>query len=96
MAAENHISRERCFGPAKPHASRARVKPLDFDKYLERYSLQSGWITKVIEIAEKILDLEPHDRATVLAGATVTFNWLVSAVQAGIPGLPPQYRRTDN
>jgi hypothetical protein len=44
----------------------------------------------VIEIAEKILDLEPHDRATVLAGATVTFNWLVSAVQAGIPGLPPQ------
>jgi hypothetical protein len=48
----------------------------------------------VIEIAEKILDLEPHDR--VLASVTVTFHWLVGAVQAGIPRLPPQYRRADN
>jgi hypothetical protein len=37
----------------------------------------------VIEIAEKILNFEPHHRLTVLAGATITFNWFVGAVQAG-------------
>jgi hypothetical protein len=49
----------------------------------------------VIETAEKILDLEPYDRTTVSGGATVTFNWLIGAVQAVVPGLPPHCRRAD-
>jgi hypothetical protein len=49
----------------------------------------------VIEISEKILDLEPHGRATVFAAATISSNWFVDAGQAGVPRLPPELRRAD-
>jgi hypothetical protein len=39
----------------------------------------------VIEISEKILDLEPHGRATVLADATISSHWFIDAGQAGVP-----------
>src|SRR5262252_1838753 len=69
--------------PAKPHASLATIESFGFDKDLERYALQSGRITEVIEITEKIFDFEPHDW-TLVAG-TITFSWLVGAVQAEVP-----------
>src|SRR5262249_31690707 len=62
---------------------------LGFDKDFERHPLRPGRITKVIEIPEEILDLEPDDRATVLAGPTVCYSSFVNAVQAGVPHLPP-------
>jgi hypothetical protein len=39
----------------------------------------------VIEISEKILDLEPDDRAIVFANAAISSNWFVDAGQAGVP-----------
>ena len=45
---------------AKPHASGMTVKSLRFNKDLERYALQAGWIAKMIKISEEILDFEPH------------------------------------
>jgi hypothetical protein len=49
----------------------------------------------VIEISEKIFDLEPHDRATVFADAAISSNWFVDAGQAGVSRLPPELRRAD-
>src|SRR5262249_24350244 len=71
--------------PAKPYPPLAAIEPLGFDKDFERYPLRPGRITKVIEISQKILDLEPHDRATVFAGATVSSSWFLDAGQAGVP-----------
>jgi len=61
----------------------ATIESFGFDQDLERYALQSSRITEVIEITEKIFDFEPHDW-TLVAG-TITFSWLVGAVQAEVP-----------
>jgi len=50
----------------------------------------------VIALSQKILDLEPHDRATVFAAAAVSSDWFVDAGQAGVPDCRPNVGgRTD-
>ena len=69
--------------PAKSDASGSTEEPLGFDIDLERHALQPGRIGKMIEIAEKVLDLEPYDRLTVLADARVFRRGFVGACDGG-------------
>src|SRR5664279_378194 len=55
--------------PAKFDVSAGAVDLLGLDEYLERDTLQAGRVTKMVEIPEKILDLEPHHGRSVAVGA---------------------------
>jgi hypothetical protein len=65
---------------AEPHASAAAVEPFGLDKDLKRNALQTGWVAKMIEVSQKILDLEPHHRRLATFDTAISVNSLSGAV----------------